>query len=216
MGNSIPNSALIYSPLVVRFAYDTWVLGISNHLAWKVPTARLRKFFEAHVHTDHLEAGAGTGYFPDHCALPGGNPRITLLDVNPHCLDRASRRLRRYRPTTVLADLNQPVPLPPGAFGSIHLGFVLHCLPGPMEAKGKVLDHLRPLLRPEGVLFGATLLPDGGNGFARLLTDVYNRKGIFGNREDTLEELRDVLRARFPVVTVERVGQAALFTGRMA
>lgn len=176
----------------------------------------LRRFFEANARPDHLEAGAGTGYFPDHCRFPGGKPRITLLDVNPHCLAQASRRLARYGPRTVLADITQPLPLDRGSFGSIHLGFLLHCLSGPMAAKGGVLDNLAPLLRPDGVLFGTTLLPDGGNSFARLLTSVYNRKGIFGNLGDTLEGLRNELCARFPVVTVERVGQVALFTGRMA
>jgi SAM-dependent methyltransferase len=216
MGTKVPNSAAIYSPIILRFAYDAWVLGVSNHLAWKAPTSLLRQFFEANVLSDHLETGAGTGYFPDRCRFPGGNPRITLLDVNPHCLAQASRRLTRYRPETILADVTRPVPLAQGSFGSIHLGFLLHCLPGSMAAKGRVLDNLVPLLRPDGVLFGTTLLPDGGNRFARLLTNAYNRKGIFGNRDDTIEGLRDELCARFPVVTVERVGQAALFTGRMA
>ena len=216
MAIEIPDSAAIYSPLILRFGYDAWVLGVSNHLAWKAPTSLLRRFFEANVHPDHLEAGAGTGYFPDRCHFPCSTPQITLLDVNPHCLAQASRRISRYRPATVLADITRSVPLARDAFGSIHLGFILHCLPGPMAAKAKVLDNLIPLLRPDGVLFGTTLLPDGGNRFARFLTSAYNRKGIFGNLGDTLEELGTELRARFPVVTIERAGQVALFTGRMA
>lgn len=215
MGKEIPDSAAIYSPIILRFAYDAWVLGISNHFAWKAPTSLLRRFFEANVNSDHLETGAGTGYFPDQCRFPGGEPRITLLDVNPHCLAQASRRIGRYRPETILADITRPIPLAQRSFGSIHLGFLLHCLPGPMAAKGRVLDNLAPLLRRDGVLFGTTLLPDGGNRFARALTQAYNRKGIFGNLGDTLAGLRGELRARFPVVTVERVGQVALFTGRM-
>jgi hypothetical protein len=83
-----------------------------------------------------------------------------------------------------------------------------------MEAKAKVLEYLQPHLHPDGNLFGSTLLPDGGNTFARCLTRAYNRKGIFGNAGDTLEGLRDILTAHFPLVTIERVGQAALFVAR--
>ncbi len=94
------------------------------------------------------------------------------------------------------------------------MGYIFHCLPGPMEAKGKVLENLQPHLHPEGTLFGSTLLPDGGNAFARCLTTPYNRMGIFGNAEDTLEGLRDLLQVHFPKVALERVGQAALFAAR--
>ena len=214
MPSIIPNSAAAYSPLVLRYAYDAWVLGISNSFAWKVPTARLRRHFERHAQSLHLEASAGTGYFPDRCRFPVDRPEITLVDVNPHCLAVAAKRLARFRPKTVLADLTAPLPLLQEGFLSIHVGYLFHCLPGPMEAKSKVLENLRPLLHPHGCLFGSTLLPDGGNAFARCLTRVYNRKGIFGNAGDTLEGLRAILEDHFPLVTIEQVGQAALFTAQ--
>jgi SAM-dependent methyltransferase len=210
----LPASASIYSPLVLRYAYDAWVLGISNRFAWKAPTARLRRHFEAHARDRHLEATAGTGYFPDRCRFPVECPDITLVDVNPHCLAVAARRLVRFKPKTILADLMAPLPLPLEAFHSIHVGYLFHCLPGPLAAKGRVLETLWPHLHPDGSLFGSTLLPDGGNAFARGLTRIYNRKGIFGNAADTLEGLRDILRAHFPIVALERVGQAALFVAR--
>jgi SAM-dependent methyltransferase len=210
----LPDSASVYSPSVLRYAYDAWVLGISNRLAWKVPTARLRNHFETHARGTHLEAGAGTGYFPDQCRFPVARPEITLLDVNPHCLAAAAHRLARFQPKVVLADLTAPLPLRQAAFQSIHLGYLLHCLPGPMEAKGKVLENLLPHLHPTGVLFGSTLLPDGGNAFARRLTRIYNQRGIFGNAGDTMEGLEHMLAARFSRVSLERVGQAALFALR--
>jgi hypothetical protein len=94
------------------------------------------------------------------------------------------------------------------------MGYLFHCLPGPMEAKGSVLKNLRPLLHPDGCLFGSTLLPDGGNAFARCLTKAYNRKGIFGNAGDTMEGLEAILSEHFSQVTAERVGQAVLFAAR--
>ena len=214
MTSILPTSAAVYSPFVLRYAYDAWVLGVSNHFAWKVPTARLRKHFETHAQAHHLEATAGTGYFPDHCRFPVERPDITLVDVNPHCLAVAAQRLARFNPRIVLADLTAALPLPREAFQSIHVGYLFHCLPGPMEAKAIVLANLRPHLHPDGTLFGSTLLPDGGNAFARCLTTTYNRKGIFGNAEDTMDGLRNILQMHFPSVTLERVGQAALFAAR--
>ena len=214
MTSNLPDSAAVYSPMVLRYAYDAWVLGVSNHFAWKVPTSRLRRFFEANVKGKHLEAGVGTGYFPDRCRFPVDHPALTLLDVNAHCLAAASSRLARFKPTRVIADLTQPLPLPQAAFQSIHLGCLLHCLPGPTESKGKVLASLAPHLAPGGVLFASTLLPGGGNGFARFLTKVYNRRGIFGNAGDTLEGLTRMFRAQFSIVEVEQVGQAVLIVAR--
>ena len=187
MTSDLPKLASVYSTTFLRFAYDAWVLGISNHLAWKVPTSRLRTFFETHVKGNHLEAGVGTGFYPDRCRFPVDRPKLTLVDVNPNCLAVASRRPARFKPTVVVSDLMHPLPLPEAAFQSIHLGYLLHCLPGPTERKGSVLEHLAPHLAPGGVLFASTLLPKGGNGFARFLTSFYNRRGIFGNAGDTLE-----------------------------
>jgi ubiquinone/menaquinone biosynthesis C-methylase UbiE len=214
MPSILPTSAAVYSPFVIRYAYDAWVLGVSNHFAWRVPTSRLRKHFEGHAQARHLEASAGTGYFPDRCRFPVDRLEITLVDVNPHCLAAAAKRLGRFCPKTVLADLTAPLPLQQEGFQSIHMGYLFHCLPGPMEAKGSVLKNLRPLLHPDGCLFGSTLLPDGGNAFARCLTKAYNRKGIFGNAGDTMEGLEAILSEHFSQVTAERVGQAVLFAAR--
>ena len=210
----VPESASAYSPLVLRFGYDLWVLGISNRFAWKAPTPRLRAFFQAHVSARHLDVGVGTGYFLDHCRWPVAKPEITLLDVNPHTLRFVAQRIRRHQPATVLASVLEPLPLADGAFHSINLGFLLHCLPGPMAAKGQAFATLKRHLHPDGVLFGSTILPDGCNAFGAKLTQVYNARGIFGNAGDTLEGLRRLLSTHFPVVTLEQVGQVALFTAR--
>jgi hypothetical protein len=129
-------------------------------------------------------------------------------------LAAAAHRLARFEPKLVLADLTAPLPLRQAAFQSIHLGYLLHCLPGPMEAKGKVLENLLPHLHPTGVLFGSTQLPGGGNAFARRPTSIYNQRGIFGNAGDTMEGLEHMLAARFSRVSLERVGQATLFALR--
>jgi hypothetical protein len=96
---------------------------------------------------------------------------------------------------------------------SVGLTYVLHCLPGRMREKLVAIDHLRPLLGKGAVLFGATILGRGiaPNRAARALLDLYNAKGVFNNREDDLDSLREGLRQRFDEVDVEREGCVALF-----
>ena len=67
------------------------------------------------------------------------------------------------------------------------------------------------------VLFGSTLLQGGvpRNRFAKGLMDVYNKKRIFSNQHDDLAGLKRVLDAQLSNVSVEVVGCAALFAGRM-
>ena len=72
-------------------------------------------------------------------------------------------------------------------YDSISLFYLLHCLPGPLAAKAEKFARLKHKLQPDGVLFGATILWDeaGHNGFGRVLMNIYNKKGIFGNHHDT-------------------------------
>jgi hypothetical protein len=80
-----------------------------------------------------------------------------------------------------------------------------------------VFRHLGALLEPGGVVFGATLLGGGvrRNWAAERLMALYNSKGIFTNEGDDLEGLREVLSENLTAATVEVVGCAALFSGRV-
>jgi len=66
-------------------------------------------------------------------------------------------------------------------------------MPGPPAAKASIFGHLRGNLSPTGVLYGATILGKGErvrhNWLGRFLMWVYNRKGVFGNVDDTEEEI---------------------------
>ena len=97
------------------------------------------------------------------------------------------------------------------------MGYLLHCLPGPMANKTRAFDHLVPHLADDGVLFGATILGRGvaKNRLARTLMGIYNRKGIFDNKGDTLDELRAQLARRFGRVDIATRGCVALFSARM-
>jgi SAM-dependent methyltransferase len=208
--------ASVYSPWVLRL-YDGWVLGVSNRWAWRCPTEEvLLPFYRSHLGQRHLDVGVGTGWYLEHARLRGGQ-QVALLDLNPNSLRAAAARLDR-RPAGLYAqDVMRPLDALAGQrFDSISLFYLLHCLPGGMAAKSAAIGHLAPLLAPAGTLYGATILGDGAghNAFGRWLMALYNRRGIFGNRGDTVAGLRAMLEQHFAAVDVRRHGTVALFTAR--
>jgi hypothetical protein len=136
-----------------------------------------------------------------------------VIDINRHCLDRAGRRLARFKPALCEVNLLAPIKLDLAPFSSVGLTYVLHCLPGSMSEKLVAVDHLRPLMQKGTVLFGATILGRGvaPNRAARALLDLYNAKGVFNNREDDLASLSAGLRQRFDEVEIGQEGCVALF-----
>lgn len=206
----------VYSRWVLRLAYDAGVLGYSNRFVWKCPTPTLLAWYDAHVSANHLDVGVGTGYYTAHCRYPSPSPRLALMDLNANSLEFAASRAARYAPETYRRNVLAPIALDAPRFDSIGLNYVLHCLPGSMDEKAVVFDHLRGLLNPGGRIFGSTLLQgDVPRGLqARLFMRTYNRKGIFSNAHDTLASLERALRQRFenPVITLR--GCVALFHAR--
>ena len=205
----------VYTPWVLA-AYDLLVLRLSNRLVWRCPWPRLLDHYGRHVGASHLDAGVGTGFFLDRCRFPTAHPRLALLDMNPDSLAVAGRRLARYRPMLVRANVLGPVATAMPEFASIGLNYLLHCLPGPMAAKGEAVHNLARWLLPGGVMFGATLLHGGvrRSFAARRLMAAYNARGIFDNVGDDADGLRSMLRTHLDDVAIEVVGCAALFSGR--
>ncbi|OCR21866.1 SAM-dependent methyltransferase [Pseudomonas syringae] len=216
MNQSSQAGAAVYSPLTLKL-YDGWVLGISNRFAWQCPTRKvLQPFFNRHVGARHLDVGVGTGYYLANANLPAST-QVTLLDLNPSSLEAARQRLGRPDTRVVQHDVFQPLSDEQVAVcDSISLFYLLHCLPGNMADKAVVFGNLKSRLADNGVLFGATILGDEANhnGFGGKLMAVYNKKGIFGNRNDTLAGLRSALAQHFADVSVEVVGKVALFSAR--
>jgi SAM-dependent methyltransferase len=205
----------VYSRPVLE-VYDFWVHGVSNRFAWKVQTGRLQELYNRHASANHAEFGVGTGRFLARCRWPSERPRIVLCDRNPNCLAVASKRLRRYQPEAVRCDLLSPIAGIGEPFDSIGLTYVLHCLPGEMPAKAAVLARLSRLLRPGGVLFGATLLgdPPPATRLGRRLSTIYNRRGIFSNDRDDVDSLRAALTGCFGSAELSVEGSAVLFVAR--
>jgi SAM-dependent methyltransferase len=208
---AIAKAHAIYTPVILSI-YDVLVHGLSNRFAWRCPTRRLLDLYRANLAANHLETGVGTGFLLDRT---GDNrlKRLVAIDINRHCLDRARRRLARFKPELYEVNLLAPIELGIAPVESIGLTYVLHCLPGRMSAKLSAIDHLRPLMQPGAVLFGATILGSGigPNRAARALLDLYNAKGVFNNREDDLAALSGGLRQRFDRVEIETQGCVALF-----
>lgn len=216
MSQSSQAGAAVYSPLTLKL-YDGWVLGISNRFAWQCPTKKvLQPFFNRHVGARHLDVGVGTGYYLANANLPAST-QVTLLDLNPSSLEAARQRLGRSGTRVVQHDVFKPLDDDQVATcDSISLFYLLHCLPGTMDDKAVVFGNLKTCLADHGVLFGATILGDQAqhNGLGSTLMAVYNKKGIFGNRNDTVAGLRSALSRHFSDVSIEVTGKVALFSAR--
>jgi hypothetical protein len=208
------DSQSVYSPATLAI-YDTLVLRLSNPLVWRCPTPRILDLYNQHVTDHHLDVGVGTGWYMDHCRFPSA-PRLALMDLNPNSLAAAARRVERYSPTTHVADVLHPVDGHGDRYASIGVTYLLHCLAGDISKKAVVFDHLMPLLAPGGTLFGATILARGvpRSGAAVKLMGFYNKKGIFGNANDSLDDLRLALASRFSDVRVDTIGCVALFSAK--
>ncbi|HET6375620.1 MAG TPA: class I SAM-dependent methyltransferase [Methylocella sp.] len=205
----------VYTKGMLRI-YDFLVLGLSNSLIWHCPSKRLLAHYNRHVSANHLDAGPGTGFFLDRCQFPSLAPRVALLDLNQNALAFSAQRIERYRPEIYIRNVLEPITLDAPKFDSIGMSYLLHCLPGAIGAKSVAFDHLKSLMAPGAVIFGATLLQGGveRSFAARRLMGFYNRKGIFSNSQDTLEGLRSALERRFKDTVLEVAGCAALFSGR--
>ncbi|MFE9427432.1 methyltransferase domain-containing protein [Kitasatospora sp. NPDC006697] len=205
----------LYSRSFLR-VYDTVVYRINSPLTWRCPKARLVALYDRHVSGRHLDVGVASGVLLDECRLPGPAPELTLMDLNPHSLAAASRRLRRYRPRLHRGDVLRPWGLPDGSVDSVGMVHLLHCLPGSLPGKAVVFEHARRVLRPGGTLFGATI-PGSGvrhNRSARLQLALANRRGIMSNRLDRLADLDAALGSVFADHQVAVAGSVALFWAR--
>ena len=196
--------------------YDVFALGISSRLAWKCPKKRALAHYNQHVSNNHLDVGPGTGYFLDHCHFSSNKPRIALFDLNPNCLEVASRRIARYEPEVYRGNVLDAIEIDGPLFDSAGLSYVLHCLPGTIRTKSVVFEHLDALLNPGGIVFGSTALYSEvpKNWLSRRLMDAYNKEKILSNAEDDLTGLRWALSQHLSNVIIEIVGCVALFSAQ--
>ena len=206
----------IYSKRVLK-TYDFIVLGVSNRLIWQCSTQCQAEHYNRYLTANHLDVGVGTGYYLEHAHFPSPTPRVALMDLNQNSLAFASQRIIKYSPQSYLCNVLEPISIDGEKFDSVGINYLLHCLPGNIESKAVIFDHLKALMNPNAVLFGTTLLQGGvpRSWLAKRLMAVYNKKGIFSNAQDNLDSLKSALTQRFRDVSVEVVGGGALFSGRV-
>jgi SAM-dependent methyltransferase len=199
-----------YNALLLNL-YDPLVLGPVARHVWRCPVDNLVRGYREHVRGRHLDVGPGTGYFLAKGGLPSGS-RVTIVDPNRNVLAHVSRRLRTLDVTAVEADVLKPLPVD-GEFDSAALHLVIHCLPGPRERKARAAANIAAVLRPDGVLFGATVLGDAGphTRLSRAVLHAFNRQGGFDNLDDSEEVLEGLLAMSFERVRIRVVGSVAMF-----
>lgn len=208
--------ARIYKPWLLRI-YDFWVLGVSNVFAWRCSSKRLLDLYNQNIGRSHMDVGVGTGWYLSHCRYPNRDTKITLVDLSPDSLRTTEARIRYLEPKIIEADVLQPLPAQARQHDSIAINYLLHCLPGSLNAKlPKVIATLLPHLKENGTLFGATILGQGvrHNLFGKLLMRIYNKKSFFSNFEDSASDLERILRKHFRHVEVRVIGVVAVFTAK--
>ena len=143
-----------------------------------------------------------------------------MVDLNPETLRFARNRLEATGHTGEIGTLKHDIftPFPSsfhGQYDAISLFYVFHCLPGRLPDKAdEVFTQLKLVLKPNGVVYGATVQNKNHNWIGSCLVDFYNSKGVFSNYEDTTGGLEDALRRHFAEVEIRIVGRIALFVGR--
>lgn len=194
--------------------YDLWVIRLSNDYGWRCNRRNFLELYNKHISRRHLEVGPGSGWVLANASLPG-NLDLTLTDLNRNSLDHTAARLDM--PTTLIEhDVLQPFDDSIEKFDSISINYVLHCLPGDWTTKVAAVSHLATKLKPDGVLFGSTVIgvDQKFTLFGKALMTAYNAIGAFGNRHDDLPGLRSALGGSFEHVEVNMVGNVALFVAR--
>lgn len=208
-----PDSIRIYTRAGLRM-YDALVMGVLARHVWDCPAAAFVEHYRRHTTANHADIGVGTGYCLDRCGFDTDSPRLTLIDLQPNCLEYAARRLARYRPQLLVHDVMQPIPEVERRFDSVGIGGVLHCLPGDMRHKGRVFDAIRSLTCAGSKVFGYSLVANAARRRTRsdLVLRLLNRMKVVDNAGDRVDDLTRELASRFAACRVEQVGYMAFFS----
>lgn len=208
---SMPSSASPYSGLALRL-YDTFVLNFTSPFAWGCRKETINALYRQNVTPRHAEVGVGSGYFLRRLATRQWQT-VALIDPNKSALSFVKSRLPGVPVVEYNGDILRSDTLPSVRFSSVAANYVLHCLPGPMASKRIAIQNLAALLVDDGILFGSTVLgvSERHNALGRVVMDVCNRRGAFGNTEDTEECLRELLALHFETVDIKREKTVAIF-----
>jgi ubiquinone/menaquinone biosynthesis C-methylase UbiE len=196
--------------------YDAVVFRGSLPRFWRCPLETLTELYTRSLGARHLELGVGTGYLMEHSRFPVSNPKITLVDMNEETLDYTAQRMRFFETTKVVGNALEPLPVANGSHDSAALSLLMHCIPGSLLEKGVAIKHAAATVRPGGVVFGSTVLSQGVTvtRAGRWMMKNLNRKGIFHNDRDSLQDLRTVLEQNFADFELYTRGSVGVFRAR--
>jgi SAM-dependent methyltransferase len=209
---SATENARFYNRLSLSI-YDVALWKVAAPIVWRCPSNAIRHLYRQHAAQRHLEIGPGTGFFLDDAFVLRRISQLVLADASVGSLTTSRLRVASADPAAALVDASTGLPFRPGAFDSVGLNFVLHCVPGAdLHEKATMISATATVLSSEGRLFGSTLLGvHPANPVARVARRIGNRAGLFDNQGDRLEDLETVLAELFTDVSVARCGAAATF-----
>ena len=218
VGEDEKAGAAVYNKAMLA-VYDVYVLQLSNRFVWRCSRHRLLEHYDANLSGNHLDIGPGTGWYLRNATFPTDRPNVTLMDLNPTPMQVTTGRLaeRGIQARSHVGSILQPIAPGLGPFESVAANFVFHCVPGTWQEKGRAFGHIANALSDRGVFFGSTILSRGvkQNLAARTLTALYNgRVKAFHNLEDDVSGLTSALEAAFASVTVDVIGNVAVFAAR--
>jgi ubiquinone/menaquinone biosynthesis C-methylase UbiE len=198
--------------------YDLRVLKVNCRFVWRCSTRHTLALYNRHMSAEHLDIGTGTGWHLCHATYPVERPRITLVDLNRPSLDATSWRLRRrgIDAETRVGTVLQPLPVDRRRFESVSSTYLMHCVPGGWDDKGKAFQHIADVMADNGVFFGATVLDSGvpHTALSRAEMRRLRARGMFHNQSDDKTGLVDALDRAFESVDVDTRGSVALWTAR--
>ena len=219
-------SAGFYTKYFLSIVYQRLVLGYNFSFVWKCPVDTvLLPFFLDNLSHRHLDCGVANGYL---CAaalsspqLPPESYQLTLLDLNPNCLDSARAAVLSKAPSTdvqcITTNIRGPLPkeLEGVRYKSISMFNLFHCVPGG-RAKFDAFRTFKNVLADDGVLTGSTILGKRNvySWHAWFHMKFYNFMGIFNNWDDTKEQVEAALKEEVADVNVSVVGMVLLFRAK--
>ncbi|HET8707574.1 MAG TPA: class I SAM-dependent methyltransferase [Pseudomonadales bacterium] len=205
-------AAALYNKLALTF-YDFYVYRFAAPIAFRCPVENMSSLYQKYCSKQHLEIGVGTGHFLQQAHARDQLQTVTLLDLNPNCLQITAEKLKGLTVHCYEGNILHPFPLKNERFSSVGLNFVLHCVPGSFAEKGIIFKHLKPYLLPDAVVFGSTAIYESAkrNLVGPLVMNAYNALGIFNNKQDQKRELIECLSSEFKYVNIEQIGNILFF-----
>ena len=105
-------SVTVYTPTRLA-SYDLFILGFSCRFVCRCTKRHFLALYDRYASARHLDVGVGTGYFLDRCRFFGRAAADHAPRSQRGLPHKASRRLARYSPKVVKANVLELLELGP-------------------------------------------------------------------------------------------------------